>query len=124
MTQFIYLAFLDASREDSFLPRGDAAYFVFSLTWLAEMFALIIIAMYRISPWIARALRDEWEASRILRDKRRHVAALEWVSSMAIFVRAMVRGLDSGHLSSAVVIGAAFACVPFVIPRPRPREHA
>ena len=121
MTQFIFVAFLDAT-QGGFLPKGDLAYFFFSLTWLAEMFALIVIAMYRIAPWIARLLRDEWEASRILRDRRRHVAIIEWISMSAILIRALVRAVDSGQLTSAVVVGSAFAFVPLIIPRPRIKQ--
>ena len=122
MTQFIYLAFLDASREDSFLPKGDFAYFLFSLTWLTEMFALIVIAMYRIAPWIARVLRDDWEATRILRDKRQHVSILEWSSTIAIVARALVRVIDSGQVTSVVIVGTAFGIVPLLIPRPRQKK--
>jgi len=123
MTQFRYVAFLDAAHG-GFLPKGDVAYFFFSLTWLAEMFALIVIAMYRIAPWIARLLRDEWEASRILRDKRRHVATIEWVSMAAILTRAVVRAVDSGQFTSAVVVGSAFAFLPLIVPRPRAKQNA
>lgn len=123
MTQFIYVAFLDA-EHGGFLPKGDLAYFFFSLTWLAEMFALIVIAMYRISPWIARLLRDEWEASRILRDRKRNVSVLEWISMVAILGRAAVRAVDSGHITSAVVVGGVFALVPFFVPNPRGKKNA
>lgn len=122
MCQFLYVAFLDAAHG-GFLPKGDLACF-FSLTWLAEMFALIVIAMYRFSPWIARFLRDEWEASRILRDKRRHVAIVEWASMAAILGRAVIRALDSGQLTSAVFVGGAFAVVPLIVPRPRAKQNA
>lgn len=123
MCQFLYVTFLDAAHGGS-LPRGDFAYFVFSLTWMAEMFALIVIAMYRFSPWMARFLRDEWEASRILQNKSRHVAIVEWTSMAAILLRAMIRVLDSGHLTSAVLVGGAFAVVPLIVPRPRAKQKA
>lgn len=123
MCQFLYVAFLDAA-QGGFLPKGDLEYFFFSLTWLAEMFALIVIAMYRIAPWVARLLRDEWEASRILRDKRQHVTLIEWVSMAAILSRAVIRAVDSGHLTSAVAVGSAFAFVPLIIPRPRVKKNA
>ncbi len=121
MTQFLYVAFLDA-EHGGLLPKGDVAYFFFSLTWLAEMLALIVIAMYRIAPWIARLLRDDWEASRILRDKRRHVAIIEWVSMAAILTRALVRAVDSGEVTSAVVVGSAFAVLPLILSRPRANQ--
>jgi hypothetical protein len=123
MTQFICVAFFDAA-QGGFLPKGDFAYFVFSLTWLAEMFALIVIAMYRIAPWIARLLGDEWEASRIRKDKQSHVALIEWVSMAAILGRAIIRTIDSGHLTTAVVVGGAFAIVPLIIPRPSTKKKA
>jgi hypothetical protein len=123
MCQFLYVAFLDAAHG-GFLPKGDAAYFFFSLTWLAEMFALIVIAMYRFSPWIARLLRDDWEATRILRDRRRHIALVEWASMTAILGRAVVRALDSGHFTLAVFVGGAFAIVPLIVPRPHAKQKA
>ncbi len=119
MAQFLYIVYLDAMNEESFLPRGDGAYLLFSFTWLAEMVALIVIAMYRFAPWIARLLRDDWEVIRILRDKRRHVALVEWLSSTAILLRAAVRAFESGHISVAVLVGSAFAFVPFFLPPPR-----
>ena len=122
MCQFLYVVFLDA-EHGGFLPQGDFAYFIFSLTWVAEMFALIVIAMYRFAPWIARLLRDEWEASRILRDKRRHVAIVEWASMTAIVARAVIRSVDSG-VTSAVVVGGAFALVPLIVPRPSSKQDA
>ena len=116
--QFLLMAFLDASRDDSRMPTGDFAYSVFAATWLAEMFGLIVIAMYRVSPWIARLLRDDWEASRILRDKKSHVSVAEWLSSAAVVIRVAIRIVVSGHVSLGSVLGVAFASLPFVLPRP------
>lgn len=34
--QFLLLVFLDASREDSMLPKGGINYVVFAVTWIAR----------------------------------------------------------------------------------------
>jgi hypothetical protein len=120
--QFLLLAFLDASRDASSMPAGDVAYSVFAATWIAEMFGLIVIAMYRVSPWIARLLRDDWEASRILRDKKSHISIAECLSSAAIVVRVVIRIVDSGHISLGSFLGVVFASLPFVLSHPERKK--
>lgn len=121
--QFLYAVFADAADGAS-IPRSDAAAYVFMLTWIATFFALVVIAMYRFSPWIARLLGDAWEAERIRRDKERHVSLLEWTAAGALVLRALVASIDASHITMGSVVVAAFALVPFVIPRPRLKRAA
>ncbi len=119
--QFIYAVYADAADGAS-IPRSDAAAYIFMLTWIATFFALVIIAMYRFSPWIARLLGDSWEAERIRRDKERHVSLLEWIAAGALVIRALVASIDATHVTMGSIAVAAFALVPFVIPRPRSKQ--
>jgi hypothetical protein len=114
--QVFILALLDASRnEESTLPKGDAAYWIFACTWVAETIAVIAISMYRFSPFVARMLGDNWEANRSKKEKKTKVATVEWLSSAAIIVRRAVQLFDSGHLSRGLFFGLAIASLPFVI---------
>lgn len=121
--QFLYAVFADAADGAS-IPRTDAAAYIFMVTWIATFFALVIIAMYRFSPWIARLLGDSWEAERIRRDKGRHVSLLEWMAAGALVIRALVTSIDASHLTTGSIVVAVFAVVPFVIPRPRSKRPA
>ena len=119
--QFLYAVFADAADGAS-IPLNDAAAYVFMLTWIASFFALLIIAMDRFSPWVARLLGDSWEAERIVRDKQRHVSLLEWIAAGALLVRALVAALDASKVTTGSIVVAAFAIIPFVIPLPRPKR--
>ena len=116
--QFLYAVFADAADGAS-IPRTDAAAYIFMVTWITTFFSLVIIAMYRFSPWIARLLGDSWEGERIRRDKGRHVSLLEWMAAGALVIRALVTSIDASHLTTGSIVVALFAVVPFVIPRPR-----
>lgn len=113
--QFLYAVCADGAP----IPRSDAAAYVFLATWIGTCFALVIIAMYRFAPWIARLLGDAWEAERIRRDKERHVSWLEWVAFAALVVRAVIGSIAARHLTLGSMVVAAFAVIPFVVPRPR-----
>lgn len=119
--QFLYAVFADAA-DDASIPGNDLAAYLFMLTWIATFFALVIIAMYRFSPWIARLLGDSWEAERIRRDKERHVSALEWIATGALVIRALVASIDASYVTMGSIVVAAFALVPFVVPRPRSKR--
>lgn len=113
--------FADAA-DGSSIPQGDAAAYLFFTTWIATFFALVIVAMYRFAPWIARLLGDSWEAKRIRRDEARHVSVLEWLAAGALVVRAIITSIDASRITLGTVAMAAFALVPFVVPRPRSKR--
>ena len=121
-SQFLFLVFLDAYHGGGTIPKGDITFWFFAATWIAEMFALVSIGMCRISPWVARLLRDRWEAELMLRYKNSQVSKAELLASGAIFLRAILRVVDSRQMTSAVFVGVLFAVVPFVIPRPKQKR--
>lgn len=119
-TQVLVLAMIDAaSSDETAMPKGDAAYWIFACSWVAETIAVIVISMYRFSPFIARLLGDEWEANRIKKERRTKIATVEWLSSAAIVVRRGILFFDSGHLSSGLFVGLAIASLPFIVPAPK-----
>ncbi len=121
MVQFLWLAFADAERPDSHLPKGDVWFWIFALTWVLEMVALIAIGMYRIAPWVTRLLGDSFETYWILKEKRQHYNLIIIASSAAVLLRALVSAIDAGALTQSVGLGLLFAALPFMLPSPKPR---
>ena len=121
--QFLYAGVADALQGAS-VPQTDVAAYLYFGTWIATFFALVIIGMYRFSPWVARLLGDTWEAERIERDKKRHISLLEWSAAGALVIRSLVASVDAGRITMGSMVVVGFAAVPFLIPRPRPKSPA
>ncbi len=116
------LAVADASIEEERLPRGDVAYFFFAFAWCIEAFAVTVLCMYRVSPWVARALLDDWEAERIEKAGRIHRRRIEITCSLAIVIRRAAQTIDIGHLTLGTVCALILAVIPFIFPSSREKK--
>jgi hypothetical protein len=116
------IALLDSMSGESKMPEGEPLFWLFASAWMAEGFAVIVICMYRISPWIARALRDEWESKRIANAGKMHVPWLERACALAIAVRRTAQTIDTGHISAGLFVALVVAALPFVLPKPKGKK--
>ena len=112
---------LAVADSDEF-PVGDIAFVFFAIGWCLEALAIVILCMYRVSPWIARALLDDWESERIKKAGVRNRRTVEAVCSIGIVLRRGMQTFDSGHLTWASVLALAVAVLPFLLPSPKGKQ--
>lgn len=119
MAQLCIIAALEASRstEPSGILSSEVAFPVFACLVALEIFCVITLAMYRISPWILHFLRDDFEAARIQDGKTRYSTMLSRVSILAIVARRVVIAIDYQTLDFALLISIPLALSSIFIPR-------
>jgi hypothetical protein len=112
---------LAVADSDEF-PVGDIAFVLFAIGWCLEALAIVILCMYRVSPWIARALLDEWESERIRKAGAKNRRTVEVVCSIGIVLRRGMQTFDSGHLTWASALALILAALPFLLPPPNEKR--
>jgi hypothetical protein len=102
--------------ERSGLIGGDVAFVVFALLVLTEVICVVALSMYRLSPWILKFLRDDWEACRVANAKRRYAAILQYTTVCAVLLRRVVVMIDTHSFSSGLLLSLCVALVSFLMP--------
>lgn len=122
--QLFAILVIEMNQEDerSGLDASDAAWPVFAFLVTVEIISVMALSMYRISPWVARALGDDWEAQRITAGKRRYGVILQRVTVGVTFARRLLVTVDAGAFSLSILYTLSIALIPLLIPRP-PQQY-
>jgi hypothetical protein len=115
---------MNQENERSGLDASDAVWPVFAFLVTVEIVSVTALSMYRISPWVARALGDDWEAQRITAGKRRYGVILQRVTVGITFARRLLVMVDAGAFSMSILYTLSIALVPLLIPRPSQQYRA
>jgi hypothetical protein len=101
-----------------YLPASEWAVVPTALAVAVEILAIMVMWMYRISPWLLILMRDRFESDRIARAKPE---AMDWTTRMiviAMTVRWLVHMADTGSFVLPPLIPVAFCLWPVLLPKP------
>ena len=82
-----------------------------------EMMAVIALAMFRISPFIARLLGDAREAQRIEASKRQRYYIIQTTSALIVVASRIVFSINVGDLSIEAALALGVGLLSFAFPR-------
>lgn len=122
--QLCVIVAIEASRA----PESDGpllsgvAFLLFAVMVAAEIFCVITMAMYRITPWILYLMRDGWEADRIQRVKQKYATAITLATTGAVLARRVVVAIDSRSFDLALLLSLFIGLVSILVPKLKP-EH-
>ena len=121
---FIILA-IETSHDNS--PSGllasETAFAIFAIFVLIEIFGVITLSIYRISPWILRLLGADWDAQRTIREKNKHSHAIHASILIATIGRRATVMIDTQAYDILLVISLLVALAAFIIPKPSKRKN-
>lgn len=122
LLQLLAILFVETQQEDekSGFHTSDTAFPLFALLVMAEIMCVMALAMYRVSPWVARACGDHAEAKRITQGKEKYGAVLQHSTVFATVLRRLVVMVDAGSFSSHVTLSLCIALAPLFLPKPKP----
>lgn len=122
--QLFAILMVEMNQEDerSGLDASDVAWPIFAFLVTVEIITVMALSMYRTSPWVARALGDDWEAQRITAGKKRYGLVLQRVTVGVTFARRLLVMVDAGAFSMSILYTLSIALVPLLIPRP-PQQY-
>ena len=125
LIQLFIILLIETSHDNS--PSGllasDTAFSIFAIFVLVEIFGVITLSIYRISPWVLRLLRADWDAQRTIHERNKHSHAIHASILIATIGRRATVMIDTQTYDSVLFISLIVALAAFIIPKPKKRKN-
>ncbi len=108
----------EADEQSGFFS-SDMAFPIFASLVMTEILCVMALSMYRVAPWVAHLIGDDWEERRISAGKRRYGEILQRTTVVATVLRRAVVMIDAGGFSPKLLFSLGVALAPLLIPKPR-----
>jgi hypothetical protein len=122
--QLLIIAAIEAAHSTSpdFAAASDLAFAIFGCFFVVEALSVITLSIYRISPWILRLLRADWDADRTILERKKHSRALHAATIISTLGRRVILMIDHQTWDPILLVSLIVALAAFLIPRPSKRE--
>jgi len=115
--QLLAMAWLDEQTSRPF-PKEDWAQGAFVCLSVLQVFAVIALTMYRVSPWVARFLGNTYEADSIEVEGVTRRVVFQWAATIIIFLQRAVVVVSDWRVSKETAFALVIALLPLLIPSP------
>ena len=107
------------TEEPSGVFSSDTAFPIFAVLITTEIMCVMALSMYRVAPWVAHLLGDDWEERRISAGKKKYGLILQRTTVAATVLRRLVVMIDAGAFSTNLLFSLSIALAPLLLPKPK-----